>query len=191
MPKMAKSAATMIALGANKIWMSQTSELGPIDPQVLKGNSRISAHNIITSYEELLKKAVATKGNLEPYLQQLGRHDASQIQNLKASQKLAEDIAITALKTGMMKGQSVAAIKKKIMPFTDPTITSSHGRRIGKDRVGQCAIAVENIPLDSELWQLLWELYVRTDWYVTYRMSKVVETRQHSFGARMVAKGEE
>ena len=33
-PKMAKSAATMISLGAREIMMSQTSELGPIDPQI-------------------------------------------------------------------------------------------------------------------------------------------------------------
>jgi len=33
-PRMAKSAATMVCLGADKILMGQTSEIGPIDPQV-------------------------------------------------------------------------------------------------------------------------------------------------------------
>lgn len=34
-PKMAKSAGTMVCLGAKDIGMSRTSELGPIDPQIL------------------------------------------------------------------------------------------------------------------------------------------------------------
>ena len=70
-PKMAKSAATMICLGANKIWMSETSELGPIDPQVRRGNRITSAHDIVTSYRELLQQAVTTTGKVEPYLLQL------------------------------------------------------------------------------------------------------------------------
>lgn len=35
-PRRAKSAATMIAFGANKIYMAPTASLGPIDTQVLK-----------------------------------------------------------------------------------------------------------------------------------------------------------
>ncbi len=53
-PWMAKSAATMVAFGANKIWMSRTSELGPIDPQVVRNNQLVSAYTIIKSYEDLL-----------------------------------------------------------------------------------------------------------------------------------------
>ena len=62
-PKMAKSAATMISLGASEIWMSKTSELGPIDPQIpvtLEGEKRpryVAAHEIVNSYNELMDKA--------------------------------------------------------------------------------------------------------------------------------------
>jgi ClpP class serine protease len=37
-PRMVKSAATMVCFGARKIWMSQTSELGSVDTQVIKDN---------------------------------------------------------------------------------------------------------------------------------------------------------
>ena len=41
-PFMAKSAATIICFGATKIWLGETSELGPIDPQyVIDGFLRI------------------------------------------------------------------------------------------------------------------------------------------------------
>lgn len=188
-PKMAKSAATMVAFGANKIWMSETSELGPIDPQVISRDGVVSAHNFITSYEELLRKAVATKGNLEPFLQQLNRYDAKRIKNLKASQELADKIAVQALSSGMMKGQTMAAIRKKIKPFTDPTVMSSHGRMIGKDIAKQCGLNIDTISIHDQSWQYLWELYVRIDWCVTYKHSKIVETKDHSFVARAIHMG--
>ncbi len=53
-PHMAKSAATMICFGANRIHMSKTAELGPVDPQVPykddAGNERwISAEEYVRS----------------------------------------------------------------------------------------------------------------------------------------------
>lgn len=184
-PKMAKSAATMVALGANKIWMSMTAELGPIDPQVIVGNSPISVHSIVTSYEELLRDASQTQGNLEPYLQQLQRYDARQIQSLKSAQDLADNIAITALRSGMMKGTSEDDIKQKLKPFTDPTVTSSHGRPIQMQAALDCGLTVEDIPLRSELWPVVWELYVRLSWVLDrgQTCAKIVETKEHSFAA--------
>jgi len=73
-PKMAKSAATMVCFGAKKINMSKTSELGPVDPQIPirdeNGNivRYLAAHEILESYEELMKKANQTTKRVEPYL---------------------------------------------------------------------------------------------------------------------------
>lgn len=67
-PGKAKSAATMICLGASNVIMSETSELGSIDPQMRyvekKQVKRFSVYNIVKSYEELFSKAVKEKGNL-------------------------------------------------------------------------------------------------------------------------------
>lgn len=119
-PKMAKSAATMICLGADSIGMSKTSELGPIDPQILikdeKGDpvKYQAAHEIMESYYKLLDTANRTKGRIEPYLQQLARYDARDIRSIKSAQDLSESIAITALKSGMLKKFNEKQIKRKI-----------------------------------------------------------------------------
>ena len=121
-PKMAKSAATMVCFGAMKVGMSRTSELGPIDPQILihdeKGNPSgfKAAHEVIESYNDLMKEAIKTKGRLEPYLQQLARYDARDIRGIISAQRLSESIAITSLKSGMLKKLSVSQIKRKIQP---------------------------------------------------------------------------
>jgi len=58
-PARAKSAATMVCLGSDRILMSPTSELGPVDPQVYNGaepsqKTWVAAHHVITTYDKLL-----------------------------------------------------------------------------------------------------------------------------------------
>jgi ClpP class serine protease len=121
-PKMAKSAATMICFGAKEIGMGRTSELGPVDPQILvesKDSMKYyAAHEIIESYEELMKKANRTKQKADPYLQQLYRFDARDIRRIRSAQQLSESIAVTVLRGGVFRGRTLRQIKNKIKPFS-------------------------------------------------------------------------
>jgi ClpP class serine protease len=73
-PARAKSAATMICLGSDRIFLSPTSELGPIDPQVYYGGKWIAARHKVATYDELFDAATKlVAGKIEPYLQQLGK----------------------------------------------------------------------------------------------------------------------
>jgi ClpP class serine protease len=64
-PNMAKSAGTLIALGADKIVMGHCSEVGPTDPQIriLVGNApqMVSAWTFIHARDELAKKLMKRK----------------------------------------------------------------------------------------------------------------------------------
>ena len=104
-PKMAKSAATMISFGARQIIMSKTSELGPIDPQIpmeLAGDGRmlVPAHEVIESYDELMKRAEETEGQLAPFLQQLGRYDATKIRNINRHKNCARELRFKRSRVG-------------------------------------------------------------------------------------------
>ncbi len=175
-PKQAKSAATMICLGAKRIIMSQTSELGPIDPQIFAGSKWYAAHEIIEAYKELIDKAVSSKGRIDPFLQQLQRMDATQIRWIKSAQELSENIAIKTLSTGVMKGKTETAIRKKIKPFLDPTFTKSHGRPIYHDVATECGLDVQVEKLKGPLWEKVWELYIRLNMAVSTTASKIIET---------------
>lgn len=185
-PNMAKSAATMICFGSNKIFMSKTSELGPIDPQVsLKegDTSRIlSVHSIITSYENLFKEAVKIKScNLDPYLQQLSRFDARDIEEFRRAMELSESIAVKYLKDGMMKKNSIKKIKEKIKPYLSPIETKSHGRPIFIEEARKCGLNIEEIDIYSELWKNIWELYIRTNFILKTNSVKVVESKTDNY----------
>ena len=188
-PRKAKSAATMICFGAHKIGMSRTSELGPVDPQIVVSNdegqavSVHAAHEIIESYEDLISKANRTKGRLEPYLQQLARFDARDIRRIRSAQDLSSSISIKCLKTGVMSKSSHAAIAKKLKPFLDPSYTKMHSRPIHHDVAKDCGLPVELHDLRSPIWSLVSTLYMRLNLFCNNHASKAIETVDDLFQA--------
>lgn len=191
-PKMAKSAATMICFGASRVLMSDTSELGPVDPQVPIRDERgkvinyQAAHEVIQAYEDLLQKANSTKGRVEPYLQQLARFDARDIRQIASAQKLSASIAVKCLRSGCLAKFSEAAIKSKIKPFLEPDRTISHGRPIYPDVARKCGLDVDVVPIRCELWNAIWSLYVRMNHLVSSQpVGKVVESKTTEYTARL------
>jgi hypothetical protein len=186
-PGKAKSAATMICFGASKIIMGATSELGPIDPQLTIPESgvikRFSAYNVVESYDDLFLRAVNEKGNLQPYLQQLANYDEREIKELRAALSLSEDIAIRTLASGMMKGMSENDIKNKIKIFLTPERTKTHGRPIYREEAVTCGLKIEPKDVKDKFWELVYELYIRTNNFVSIRASKCIESEDHSFVA--------
>lgn len=182
-PARAKSAATMVCLGANKILLSPTSELGPIDPQIYRDiglgrPSWVAAEHYIKSYDALFKEAVSlSQGHIEPYLQQLGKFNVVDIQSLRTAQQLSVQIAVSSLRRGMLSGKSDADITALIKPFTDPTLTLAHGRALNHENCTACQLAIELMALDSRLWKNVWDLYMRSKFVVeSTNTCKLVES---------------
>lgn len=184
----AKSAATMVCLGSDRILMSPTSELGPIDPQIpMKLGDHyewVAAHYVIRTYDQLMKDAVnLQQGHIEPYLQQLAQFNAIRIEQLRSATKLAEHIAVSCLKKGMMKSWAEKTIKEKIKCFTDPDVTLSHGRALNLDHLEDLGLEIVEIPLSCELWRTIRDLYVRSSFVVDSAESgrKLLETIDSSY----------
>lgn len=187
-PSRAKSAATMICLGASKIYMAASSELGPVDPQFIKADEKgerksYSIHDIVSSYDRLFNDAVSlTEGNLEPYLQKLKEYHPWDMEMFKKLCSLSKDIAVQALKTGMMTGLSDQKIQKNISMFLTTKETKVHERPIYIKDALNCQLTVEAIDAKaSPLWKLIYELYIRTNNYVsTEKRAKCIESRSQS-----------
>ena len=166
--------------------MGAPSELGPVDPQIFRvseqGSRVYSAYSLVKGYRTLFNEAVASKGRLEPYLQQLAKYDIRDIISFENSIKLSEEIAKKILSTGMMEGKTLDAIKKKIGIFLDPDAgTISHGRSINCEEAKNCGLNIQKLDVDSSFWRHIYELYVRTDWFVTNRALKAIESKDGAF----------
>jgi len=185
-PGKAKSAATIICMGASKILMSQASELGPVDPQIIKKEDGIlkafSAHNLVTGYDRLFAEAAKSTGPIEPYIQQLNYYDDREINQFRSYIDLSENISIKILKSGMMRGFDDGEIKKNISVFLNPESgTISHARPIYAEEARESGLNVEVIDIDSDVWKSVYELYCRTERYVSNQVCKSVESVEDTF----------
>jgi len=186
-PKMAKSAATVVCLGADEIIMSETSELGPIDPQILIFDEHQhplryqAAHEILDSYNQLMDNANKTKGNPDPYLQQLARFDARDIRSIKSAQNLTEHVAINLLKAGIMRKQSEKKIKQNIRLLIDPEATKDHGRPVFHDGAIRCGLNVVVKKNTDPVWHKVWEIYIRLNHLTRTICAKVAESKDEHY----------
>jgi len=62
-PRRAKSAATMICFGAKEIGMSRTSELGPVDPQIMVSDDQGRPISVHAAHEGNARISVETSGS--------------------------------------------------------------------------------------------------------------------------------
>lgn len=186
-PSKAKSAATLICMGAAKILMSPASELGPVDPQVLQEIDgqwkQFSAYSLVSGYDALFDKASKARGRIEPYIQQLGHYDDRDIVRYRSQIKLSQDMAIKVLSSGMLKGKTNAAIRKAIKVFLEPEAgTHAHGRPIYGPEAATCGLKIEDIDVKGKFWEKVYELYVRTSQYVnSSHACKIVESATETF----------
>jgi len=187
-PGKAKSAATMICFGSCKMMMGPIAELGAIDPQLTlyendKPSKRFSVYNVVKSYEDLFNRAVKEKGNLQPYLQQLSNYDEREIKEYRSALDLSEDIAIKTLASGMMKGNKEDKIKEDIKIFLTPEKMKVHGRPIYSEEASSCGLNIDTLKIKDKLWPIIYELYFRTNHYVSTMVAKCIESYNYSFTA--------
>ncbi len=189
-PGKAKSAATMICMGASSIVMGPTSELGPVDPQIAfrTGDDAhwYSAYNVVNGYESLFKSAIEAQGNLEPYLQQLMNYNPLDIQELRSAIELSDDIALKALASGMLAGTPEEEIRTKIQLFLEPSTKKVHARAIHRDEAEACGLKIDAWEVDQQKWLTLYELYTRTQLYIFSRASKCMETETDAWYAPLL-----
>ena len=181
-PAKAKSAATMVCLGAEKIIMGMTSELGAIDPQLLGGAKRYSVYRIVESYKKLFGEAVKTKGNMPPYIQQLDHYDPKDIAEYESALETSTDIAIKALKSGMLSGVPEKKIERQIDAFLRPKAVKTHGRPIYADDAMKCGLTIDKRGPTDTMWPVVYELFFRLDNYVSTRgVAKCIESKDYSY----------
>lgn len=192
-PRTAMSAATLIAMGADGILMSQTSELGPIDPQMIIGQPPDQtvrpAITFIESYEELINKtqeAIASGKAPHPYLELLRRMDPAWIQICLKARDLSKTIAKEYLSRYMLNGKDEKEIDSTIEKFLKTGEEALHGRIIRAEKVKLYGLNVTIEEKDSDLWNLIWELCLRCEDYVQRRgLAKYIAGRTGGLNIQM------
>ncbi len=163
-PQAAKSAATMMCLAADEILMSDTSELGPIDPQIPISTAYGFVYRPAQSFLNGLKYIEDQhqgQSSLNPaYYPFLQGVDAALIDWCFKSIEHSKKLAIKWLSRSMCSGDSAkaASIAESLVNIEE---YPNHGSVINFKEAESLGLNVCYKPYDDELWQLLWRLYIR------------------------------
>ncbi|MEX0713564.1 MAG: hypothetical protein WD278_14500 [Pirellulales bacterium] len=146
-PTYAKSAATLIALGADEIVMGESSELGPIDAQVsiMQDNAeqQVSADHFIRAKNEAIKNLTsADQAEAQAAQIQLALLSPAFLQHCQDSMQFGRDFAMKQLKGHMFKAEREAQpalwddrIDKIVSNLTASSKHLTHGRMITADDI--------------------------------------------------------
>ncbi len=174
-PNTAKSAATLMALGADKLTMSDTSELGPIDPQIaLPEGDTIHWYPVaawLRAYDSAERRCAEHPDN-QAYRDAFLRFDFALMEQLRMAEARARQIAE---RIAIRHGWNHTLVAVRLM---DTNRFPSHGQMIDW-RTAQ-EIGLENVrymPQTDDLWRTYWQLYLalRT---VVGDQKKVLESRE-------------
>lgn len=157
-PDRAKSAATLLALGASRIVMSTMSELGTIDPQLPQydqgGNlAWISVFDYLVAYESVARRLASDPD--DPVAQtEFSRFDPVQRRRFEQERDYARMTAENLLKR---QGGNFTLATHHLM---DTTKFRSHRQVIdweaAKNDIG---LNIEFMESEDDLWKLYWRLY--------------------------------
>lgn len=161
-PDFAKSAGTLISLAADKILMSDSSELGPIDPQFHKrdgdGNLRwYSVLNYLNAYQIICQQVRDNPDDL-PAKVMLSKFDPTTVVQFEAIKRRARMLAEQHLHRWMFhqKKANYTEIAGNLM---DINRWPAHGQMIGWEDAREMELEIEYLPPDSKEWRAYWSLY--------------------------------
>lgn len=163
-PDFAKSAGTLMVLGADLVVMSDTSELGPIDPQIVlsDGNGNRIRHSVqsyLDAYDDHTANLQKDPGNVASQIM-LGKLDPATVRLFQAVKARAQRFAEAQLQRGMMRDGS-GNWSQAATELLDTTRWLSHAQMISWEdaqdpRIG---LKVEYLDPKSDEWQEYWQLY--------------------------------
>lgn len=163
-PDFAKSAGTLIALAADKILMSDSSELGPIDPQFPRKDSDgtvrwYSVLNYLEAYENLCQKVNADASDISAKIM-LSKFDPTMVVQFEAVKRRARMLAEQHLNRWMFQKKK-ATYTKIAGDLMDITRWPAHGQMIGYEDAREMELEIEYLAPDSPDWQDYWSLYCK------------------------------
>jgi hypothetical protein len=192
-PNRAKSAATIIALGADQIIMGYCSELGPIDAQVMVvvggAGHYISAQSFIdarNSLEKRYRDAIKAKEDARPVLQQIASLDAPFIDHCEKLMEFSREVARKYLAKYMFSGITPSSKQKQTVDnvldrLSSVNIFKVHGRMIdGNAAKTDLGLSVRLLGKDEDIWKDLWHYYVRADVLLKkHGVTKIIESKSN------------
>lgn len=207
-PKKAKSAATILALGADKIFLRNTAELGPVDPQFSvtdkEGNTNFipaylqvdAIENLLPNGKTLISRFLSFANGDRPLthlpdnirLKLFEQCNYPMYLNAKNELGLSDSIIEKIADAIILRHPGI--VRSDFDLFKDPHITKSHSRLINLFDLRNSSLMTEGVINKAEDLMtaenyvtfdlLMWELYVRKRQLLNDAGHRIVKTIESS-----------
>ena len=162
MPDMAKSAATILCLGADSILMGPSGDLGPIDPQMILNNSpsgsgMASAKEIVAAVDEAEQRVNSNPNSFALFSSLLSDVNMLMIEQARSALNRSESLMRGSLAS--LPERSADEVDALADSLKAPLIDnpSSHS---ADDAIG-FGLPVEKADIEGREWRLIWALWTR------------------------------
>lgn len=176
-PYYAKSAATILSLGADEIIMGPTSELGPIDPQFITANSPPISALTIKEALDYITKAVQRDPKMAPlYVPLLDKMDLITLGHFEReieSAKQYGEALLTSRKINKLEEKTAKQVASKFVQEY-----KTHGFVIdGQMASSLLGDTVKLLGSNEEIWQCIWQLHNTYNQYMKDKKKiKIIQT---------------
>ncbi|GAB4339361.1 MAG: hypothetical protein Kow0010_27510 [Dehalococcoidia bacterium] len=162
LPDQAKSAATLIALGAHEILMGPASDLGPVDPQlVLESGAVVAAKEVIAAVDNASARVQQAPETYALWASLLSDVSALKVERAKAAIARSQDLLKEALSS--CSGRAQQDVEEFVEALSGPLISESqsHSATFSADDAIAAGLPVRKLPPESDEWKDTWRLWSR------------------------------
>lgn len=160
-PDYAKSAATLLALGAHEILMGPTSDLGPVDPQFQFGDyDLVSAKDIIAAVEKALDDVAARPDTYPLHSALLADVNALKVEQARSALARTDDLVREALQSHPDRSKS--EVSDLVRQLHEPLIEApkDHAAIFGAEYAKELGLPVTICDPASDQWTRIWQLWM-------------------------------
>jgi hypothetical protein len=161
-PNSAKSAGTLLTMGAHRILMGPTSDLGPVDPQFqMPDGTLVSAKEIIAAVDSAAEKVQAAPDTYPIYASLLSDVTALMVERAKSALQRSDDLIREAL--GSVPGRDEKEINEMCEGLSRSLVQAptEHGAVLGAKAAKELGLPIQIVDPRSDQWQLVWRLWTK------------------------------
>lgn len=176
-PNQAKSAATLLALGAHRILMAPFSDLGPVDAQIWTGQGFTSAKDLIAAVDDAAANVLDAPGSYPFYVSFLGDITAIMAQEARSAFGRSHALLTEALRSN--PDRSSPSIASLVANLRGPLIdqSQSHAALFSADDALKAGLPIEQAEMGGSQWAMVWQLWTK---YFALSPIRIYEGRRAS-----------
>ncbi len=161
-PNQAKSAGTLLAMGAHGILMGPTSDLGPVDPQLYVEKADqplVSAKDLIAAVDSALEHVQRQPETFALLASLLSDVTYLRYQQAQSAIQRTDELVEAALSSNA--DRSSESVKQLVEKLKGPFITGPkvHGAMLGAQEAADAGLPVRN-PTEEQ-WNMVWRLWTK------------------------------